>query len=65
MLLTITKLDFIEAGGNTNDFYKEYHDGEKIHDAILNIVMERYRGFGKIMSVIPDTTSSNLMVDIR
>lgn len=65
MTLRITKEDFIEAGGNANDFFKEYHDGEIIPTAILNIVMERYHGYGKIFSVIPEQNSTILKVDIR
>ena len=65
MTLTISKTDFIEAGGNANNFYKEYHDGEIIPTAILNIVTERYHGYGKIFSVIPDQQSEFLRVDIR
>ena len=65
MTLKITKLEYVEAGGNANLFYEEYREGDIIPDAILNIVMERYRGYGKIRSVIPDENAAILKVDVR
>lgn len=65
MIIRITRHDFIEAGGNAKEFYKEYRAGQIIPDAILNIVTERYRGYGQILTVIPKDNESVLEVDIR